>query len=227
MTESYLSKKIILLDILEIFIGAVLQFVGGIFVTDDDGMGVLLQAADGPHVVDRFFNTVTKGAGLVVAIHHDHHLLGIHDSTDTDSQSCLGNQIDIIIEETTIGNHGICGERLLACTAGQAGAWFVESDVAVGTNTAHEQVNSSCCLYGFLIVLTFCLQILGIAIEDMDILFLDVDMAEEVVPHKAMVALGVFLGKVHVLVHVERNHVLEGDLASLIQGYQLAVHAQR
>ena len=33
-----------------------LQFVGGIFVADDDSMGMLLQAADGPHVVDRLNN---------------------------------------------------------------------------------------------------------------------------------------------------------------------------
>jgi hypothetical protein len=39
-----LSEKVIFLDILEIFVGAVLQFVGGIFVADDDGMGMLLQA---------------------------------------------------------------------------------------------------------------------------------------------------------------------------------------
>ena len=72
-----------------------LQFVGGIFVTNDNGMGMLLQAADGPHVVDRLFYTVTKGAGLVVTIHHNHHLLGIHHCAYTDGQSGLGNQIDI------------------------------------------------------------------------------------------------------------------------------------
>ena len=37
-------QKVIFLDIFEVFIGAVLQFVGGIFVTDNDGMGMLLQA---------------------------------------------------------------------------------------------------------------------------------------------------------------------------------------
>ena len=80
------------------------QFVGGIFITNDDCMGMLLQAADGPHVVDWLFDTVTKGAGLVVTIHHDHHLLGIHHRADTNGQSGLGNQVDIIIEEATICN---------------------------------------------------------------------------------------------------------------------------
>ena len=218
-------EKVIFLDILEVFISAVLQFVGGIFITDDDGMGMLLQAADGPHVVDRLFYTVTKGAGLVVTIHHDHHLLGIHHGTDSDGQSCLGNQVDIIIEETTISNHGICGERFLTGAALQAGAWLVEGDVAVGTDTTHEQVDAACCLNSFLVVLALCFQILGIAIEDMYILFLDVNVTEEVVPHEAVVALGMFLGEVHVLVHVERDHILERYLASLVQGNQFSVHA--
>lgn len=67
-------------------------------------MGMLLQAANRPHMIYWFFNTVTKGTGLVVAIHHNHHLFGIHDGTDTDSKSGLENQIDIIIEETAICN---------------------------------------------------------------------------------------------------------------------------
>ena len=80
------------------------QFVYCIFVADDNGMGMLLQATDGPYVVDRLFYTVTKGAGFVVAIHHNHHLLGVHDCANTNGQSGLGNQVDIIIEETTICN---------------------------------------------------------------------------------------------------------------------------
>ena len=117
-------EKVILLDIFEIFIGAMLQFVGGIFVADDDSMGMLLQAADGPHVVDWLFYTVTKGTCLGVTIHHNHHLLGIHDRADTDSQSSLGDQVDIIIEETTSSNHGICGQCLLAGATLKDGAWL-------------------------------------------------------------------------------------------------------
>ena len=76
-------------------------------------------------------------------------------------------------------------------------------------------------------IYALCLQVLSIAIEDMDILFLDVDVAEEVVPHEAMVALRMILGEVHILVHVERDDVLERQLASLVQGYQLSIHPQR
>ena len=115
------------------------------------------QAADGPHVVDWLFYSMAEGTGFIMAIHHDHYLLGIHHCADTDSQSSLGDQIDIIVEETTIGNHCICGQCLLPGTALQTGAWLVEGNMAIGANAAHEQVDASCSLYGFLVVLALCL----------------------------------------------------------------------
>ena len=194
-----------------------LQFVGGIFVADDDGMGMLLQTADRPHVVNWLFNTMTKGTGLVMTIDHNHHLFRIHHCTDTYGESGLGDLIDVIVEEAAVGDDGIGSQGLLAGTACKAGAWLIEGNMAVGANAAHEQVDTACCLNGFLVILALCLQILGIAIKDMDILFLDVDVAEEVVPHKRVVALGVFLGEVHILVHVERNDILELYLTSFVQ----------
>ncbi len=106
---------------------------------------MLLKTADGPHVVDRLFNAMTKGTGLVVAIHHDHHLLSVHDGAYTYCQCGLRNQVDIIVEKTTVGDDGIGGEGLLAGATLQAGAWLVEGDMAVGANAAHEQVNTTCC----------------------------------------------------------------------------------
>lgn len=201
-----------------------LQFVGGIFVADDDSMGMLLQAADGPHVVDWLFYSMAEGTGFIMAIHHDHHLLGIHHSSNTYCQSGLGNQIHVIVKEAAVGYDGIGSKGLLAGTALKTGSWLVEGNMSIGANTTHEQVNTACCLNSFLVVFTLSLQILGIAIENMDILFLNVDVTEEVVPHEAMLTLGMIFGKVHILVHVESNHVLERHLASLVQGDQLSVH---
>ena len=75
-------------------------------------------------MVNWLFYTVTKGAGLVVTIHHNHHLLGIHDGTYTNCQSCLGNQIDIIVEETTVGDDGIGSQCLLLGATLKDGAWL-------------------------------------------------------------------------------------------------------
>jgi len=70
----------------------------------------------------------------------------------------------IIVEETTVSNDGIGGEGFLAGAALQAGAWLVEGDMTIRTYATHEQVNAACGLDGLLVVLTFCLQVLGIAI---------------------------------------------------------------
>ena len=43
--------------------------------------------------------------------------------------------------------------------------------------------------------------------------------------HEIPVALIVLFGKSHILVHVEGNDVLEGDLARLIHSHQLIVNA--
>ena len=220
-------EKVVLLYVLEILVSINLELTTSSIVSNDDSMGVQLKAADGPHMVDTFLNTVLQGTGLVVAIHHDHHLLGIHDGSYTNGQSGLGDFVDVVVKKTTVGDDGIGGEGLLTGAARQTGAGLIEGDMSVGAYATHEEVDASCCLNGFLVVLALCLQVLGIAIEDMDVLFLNVDVVEEVVPHEAMIAFGVLFGEVHVLVHVERDHVLERYLAGLVHGNQFSVHSQR
>ena len=46
------SDEVVFLDVLEILVGAHLEFVGGRLVAHDDAVLVHLQCADGPHVVD-------------------------------------------------------------------------------------------------------------------------------------------------------------------------------
>ena len=49
----------------------------------------------------------------------------------------------------------------------------------------------------------------------MDILSGFVDLVEQILVHEGMVALGVVLGKAYILVHIERDDVLEGNLSGL------------
>lgn len=49
-------------------------------------------------------------------------------------------------------------------------------------------------------------------------------MLEEVFVHEGVVALGVVHGQVHVLVHVESNHVLEGDTSILVSLHKSLVN---
>ena len=112
--------EILFLYILEVFVGADFEFVAGSFVGDDDGGGVEVEGADGPHLVDSLFDAVLQCASFIVAVHKDQNLFGIHYSTDTDSQSSLRNLGDIIVEEAAICDDGVGGKSFLAGAAAQA-----------------------------------------------------------------------------------------------------------
>ena len=71
------------------------------------------------------------------------------------------------------------------------------------------------------------LKIGRIAVQNIRILGLDVDVAEEVVPHKRIVAFGMLLRQAHILVHVEGHYMLERHHALLVQVNQFLIHAQR
>ena len=98
--------------------------------------------------------------------------------------------------------------------------------MSVGTDAAKEQVDAAVGLYLALVVGALFHKVGGVAVEDMDVLGLYVDIAEEVGPHEGVVALAVFFRQADVLVHIERHDVLKRHLAFLIQADELFVHAQ-
>ena len=223
---SCLQLEIILLDILEVLVGAVLQFIGGSFVADDDGMGVHLQGADGPLLADAELDGMCQRACLVVAIGYDEHFLGIHHSANTDGEGCLGHLVYIVVEETAVGDDGVCRQALHAGAALQGAEGLVEGDVTIGANAAHEEVNAAGILDGLLVGSALGSQILGIAVQDVHVLLLDVNVREEVGPHEAMVALGVLFGQTYIFVHVKGDDILEADLTSLVELDEVLVQTQ-
>ena len=98
--------------------------------------------------------------------------------------------------------------------------------MSVGTDAAKEEVNTAIRGYHAFIVLALFDEVWGIAVEDMDILWLDVDIAEEIGPHEGVVALTVFLRQSDVLVHIEGDNVLEGYLAFFVHADEFFVHAE-
>ena len=98
--------------------------------------------------------------------------------------------------------------------------------MTIGTNTSHKEVDATVALNLLFVASAFSSQVGGIAVEDIGVFGLDVDVAKEVVPHEGVVAFGVLLRQTNVLVHVEGHYILEGDQSFLIQFNQLAVHAQ-
>ena len=84
--------------------------------------------------------------------------------------------------------------------------------MAVGTDAAKEEVDAAIRGYHAFVVLALFDEVGGVAVEDMDVLWLDIDIAEEIGPHKGVVALTVFFRQTDVLVHIEGDNVLEGYL---------------
>lgn len=106
-------------DVLEVAVGAYLEFSACVFIGNDEGLGVHLQGGYGPHLGDSTFNSVMQGAGLVIAIDNQKHALGIHDSAHAYGEGSLGHEIDITLEEARVGDDCVLGEGFHACARGE------------------------------------------------------------------------------------------------------------
>ena len=107
-------QDFVLFDVLEVFVGADFQFVGGLLVADDDTMLMHLEGRDGPHVVDGSLDSCLQSACLRMSICQDHHLTGIHHRTNTDCQGVSRHILWSATEETGVGNAGVGRQGLHA-----------------------------------------------------------------------------------------------------------------
>ena len=162
-----------------------------------------------------------------MTIHHDQYLLGIEHRAYTHRNGCLRHLVHVVVEETGVGDDRIGRQRLHACARAEGRARLVEGDVSVRTDTTQEEIHATYSLHACLVACALSLHILGVAVEDVHILRLDVDMAEEIVPHERVIAFGVLFRQAYVLIHVEGNHVLERDHSLLVQLDQVLIHTQR
>ena len=171
-------------------------------------MRVQLKARERPHVVDAFFDTFLQSQCLVRTGDDDDHFTRLTDvrfarlSLDGNAyiQHCLDpnrqghpwNLIQVVAEEPRICKNSIIGKSLHTGPGLETGARFVEGNVAIGSNTAQEQLDASCVGDLVLVCLAFGFQIRSIAIEDIDVFRSDVYVREEMLVHEAVVAFGVF-----------------------------------
>jgi len=98
--------------------------------------------------------------------------------------------------------------------------------MTIRTDTTQEEVDTT---YGedrFLVGSALGLEVGGITVEDVYVLLLDVDVAEEVLPHEGVVALGMILGDTYVLIHIEGDDVLKGYAPGLMSCHQGTIHAE-
>ena len=125
----------ILLDILEITVGADLQFRGRGFVAYDDPVGVYLHGRDRADVRVRAFHTLLQGAGFLMPEGEDQHLLRIEHRGDTYRHGLLGNLVHVVVEETRVYDQRVVGQRLDAGARVERRERFVEGQMAVFADT--------------------------------------------------------------------------------------------
>ena len=94
-------------------------------------------------------------------------------------------------------------------------------------DAAHEEVETARLHDGFLICFAFGLKVGSVAVEDVYVTLRDVDMVEEVIVHERVVAFGMVFRNADVFVHVEGDHVLEGDFAVAHHADEFGICAER
>ena len=205
-----------LVDVEEVLVGIDAEFAAGHFIAGDVGVVVEVQGGNRPHLVDAAFDALLQGAGLVVAADEKQDFLGVRHRADADGQRLRRDLARVVVEEA--GVHDLRVFRQITDTrAGvEGGEGFVEGDMAVNAGAAEEQVDAAVGGDLRLVAGAFGFQIGRHAVENVHVLFRDVDVVEEVVMHEEPVALMMGLRQADVFVHVERHDVLEADLSGLV-----------
>lgn len=67
----------------------------------------------------------------------------IQDSLNSYGQCHPGHLIEIVPEEPRIGKYSIIGKGLHTCPRPEAGAWLIEGDMSIRSNTAQEEFDAT------------------------------------------------------------------------------------
>ena len=130
-----------------------------------------------------------------MTVDHEHHGAGVHHSTDTDCKCSLGHEVYIAFEEAAVCDDSVGSECFLTCSRGEGRTLPIESDVAVGSYATHKEIDAAVAFDFVFETLAFGFEVGSVAVEDVHVLAGYVDVAEEVVPHEAVIAFEVFSGR--------------------------------
>jgi len=174
---------------------------------------VQLQGGNSVHMIDAFFDALGQRECLVGTGDDDDDLSGVHDGTDSDGQSHLGDFGDVVVEEAGIGDDGIVG--LLSVWISGAGKTSVlmrvrdvkllpgslkaicpsgpipdVNEKAIRVLRTCEKEFDTANLTNLLLVLcTLFLEIHSVSIQNMNILWLNVDMRKQMFVHEGVIRL--------------------------------------
>lgn len=189
-----------------------LQLQRRVLVGDNHGVRVQLQARQGPHVVDALLDAALQRERLALADDDDHHLARLEHRLHAHRQGHARHLVNVAVEEARVGQDGVVGERLDARAAGERRAGLVEGDVAVLADAGQEEVDAAARLDGVFVGDALGLEVGRVAVEDVHVGGVDVDVGEEVLPHEGVVRLGMVARDAHVLVHVEGDDIFKRNL---------------
>ncbi len=161
-----------------------------------------------------------------MAGNQNHHFLCIQQRTDADRQRIFRHLINVTVKEAGVRHAGVMGQGFNAGTGSERGSRFIKGDMTVVANAAHEQVNFTQRANFLFVLTTFCVNIGGITIQQVDIFRLNINVIEEIAIHEAVIALRMLLWQANIFIHIERHHVFKTDLARFVHINQVFVRFQ-
>jgi len=94
-----------------------------------------LQSTGAVHLVHPPFHHLSHGPRLCVPSRDDDDLFRVHDSLHADCQGLSRDQLEIVVEETAVGQDGFLREDDGSGPGDERGAWLVERNMAVWCQT--------------------------------------------------------------------------------------------
>ncbi len=175
-------------------------------------------------MADAAFHRGRQGPGLIVPADEDQHFPGIRHRPHPHAEGLGGHLLRVAPEEAGVDDPRVCGQVPNAGAGSEGGIGLVEGDVAVHADAAHEEVDAPVGGDLFLIAAALPFRVVGHAVEDVDVLFLHVyQVVEEIVMHEVPIALVMLVGQAQVFIHVEGDHVGEGDFSGFVHPNELLV----
>lgn len=107
--------------------------------------------------------------------------------------------------------------------------WLIESDMASSTYSQNLKVYSSIFLNLLFIFITELCNIFSwdLTVRNINVLFWDVNMVEQIVMHIEVIALDVVFSNGKILIEVESHYIFEWNLFIFIHPYQFLVNSKR
>lgn len=116
------------------------------------------------------------------------YLSRIHDGPHSNCQRLFGHLGQVVIKEARIRNDCVMSKRLDSRPWHEGRPWFVERHVTIRPNSSHKQLYAASFRDLLLILVALIGQIVRISVQNVDILWLNVDMFKKIGPHVVVIA---------------------------------------